>query len=104
VIDVGHFFNDGGDPEALTGPVAAVQLNDGQSVHEDFLRHARAGRELAGRGELDVVGLIRAVRRAGFDGPFCVEVNTPDFRALPVDEAARQAADSATQVLRLALG
>ncbi len=108
MIDAWHFFNSGADLEALQdlpgAGVAAVQLNDGQSVHEDFLRHARAGRELPGRGELDVVGLIRSVRRAGFDGPFCVEVNTPDFRALPVDEAARQAADSATQVLRLALG
>jgi sugar phosphate isomerase/epimerase len=108
MIDVWHFYNSGADLEALQdlpgAGVAAVQLNDGQRVHEDFLRHARAGRELPGQGELDVKGLIRAVRRAGFDGPFCVEVNTPDFRALPVHEAARQAADSAAEVLRSALG
>ena len=107
MIDVWHFYNSGADLEALQdlpgAGVAAVQLNDGQRVRDDFLRHARAGRELPGQGELDVLGLIRAVRRAGFDGPYCVEVNTPDFRALPVDEAARQAAETATQVLRSAL-
>jgi sugar phosphate isomerase/epimerase len=82
--------------------VAAVQLNDGPLVHDNFLRHARAERRLPGQGDLDVVGLVRAVRGAGFDGPYCVEVNTPDFRALPVDEAARLAAETATEVLQSA--
>ena len=40
--------------------------------------------------------------RNGFVGPYCVEVNTPEFRALPVDEAARQAADTANEVLAAA--
>jgi sugar phosphate isomerase/epimerase len=71
-------------------------------VHENFLQHARAERLLPGEGELDVIGLIQAVCRAGFTGPYCVEANTPAFRALPVDEAARRAADSATDVLRAA--
>ena len=108
MIDVWHFYNSGAGPDALAGlpgaGVAAVQLNDGPLVSEDFLRHARAERRLPGEGDLDVVGLVRAVRSTGFDGPYCVEVNTPDFRALPVDEAARRAADSATSVLRSALG
>jgi sugar phosphate isomerase/epimerase len=29
LIDVWHFYNNGGDPDSLTGPVGAVQLNDG---------------------------------------------------------------------------
>jgi hypothetical protein len=49
VIDVGHFFNDGGDPEDLTGPVAAMQLNDGPRMHGDYLLHARSARRLARR-------------------------------------------------------
>lgn len=106
MIDVWHFYNSGAELSALDdlpgAGVAAFQLNDGPRVHDDFLINARATRQLPGRGDLDVVGLVRAARRAGFAGPWCVEVNTPEFRALPVDEAARQAADSATDVLRAA--
>ena len=46
LVDVWHFFNNGGTPDAVTGPIAAVQLNDGPRVHADFLRHARAARRL----------------------------------------------------------
>lgn len=107
LVDVWHFYNSGGAVDELADlpavGVAAVQLNDGPLVHENFLQHARAERRLPGAGELDVVGLVRAVARTGFTGPYCVEVNTPEFRALPVDEAARQAADTATDVLTSAL-
>jgi sugar phosphate isomerase/epimerase len=99
LIDVWHFYNNGGDPDTLVGPIAAVQLNDGPRVHEDFLVHARAARRLPGEGELDVAGLVRAVLRTGFTGPWCVEVNTPEFRALPLDEAAHRAADTASRAL-----
>ena len=106
LIDVWHFYNGGGDPGQLvdlpTAGIAGVQLNDGSLVHDDFQQHARAQRQLPGEGELDVVGLIEAVHRAGFTGPYCVEVNTPEFRSLPVAEAARRAADTATSVLRMA--
>jgi len=106
LIDVWHFYNGGGKPEQLVdlpaAGIAAVQLNDGPLVHEDFLRHARAERQLPGEGELDLAGLIQAVQRTGYRGPYCVECNTPEFRALPVREAARLAADAATGVLRAA--
>jgi sugar phosphate isomerase/epimerase len=106
LIDVWHFYNGGGHPDQLVDLPAAgitgVQLNDGPLVHENFQRHARAERQLPGEGELDVVGLIHAVRRAGFTGPYCVESNTPEFRNLPVAEAARRAADAAKGVLRSA--
>ena len=100
LIDVWHFYNGGGHPDQLadlpSAGITGVQLNDGPLVHENFLQHARAERQLPGEGELDVVGLIHAVRRAGFTGPYCVESNTPEFRNLPVAEAARRAADAAT--------
>ena len=48
MIDVWHFYNGGVDPRDLAdlpgAGVAAVQLNDGPLVHEDFLRYARAER------------------------------------------------------------
>lgn len=107
LIDVWHFYHCGGSVDLLAdlpgAGIAAVQLNDGPRVHDDFLTAARARRALPGQGELDVVGLIRAVRSAGFVGPWCVEVNTPLFRALPVAEAARQAADASREVLGAAL-
>jgi sugar phosphate isomerase/epimerase len=103
MVDVWHFFNGGAGLDALDdlpgAGVAAVQLNDGPRVHEDFLQHARAARRLPGTGELDVVGLVRAVQATGFAGPWCVEVNTPEFRALPVEAAAQAAADAALTVL-----
>ncbi len=103
LIDVWHFFNGGATLDLLThlpgAGIAAVQLNDGPRVRSDFLRHARATRRLPGFGELDVVGLVRAVEDAGFDGPWCVEVNTPVFRTLPVEAAAMAAADAARDVL-----
>lgn len=106
MVDVWHFYNTGASPELLAdlpgAGIAAVQLNDGPRVRGDFLRAARTCRALPGRGDLDVVGLIRAVHTAGFAGPWCVEVNTPELRALPVDEAARQAADTSRAVLRAA--
>jgi sugar phosphate isomerase/epimerase len=108
MVDVWHFFNGGASLDVLDdlpgAGVAAVQLNDGPRVHADFLRHARAARRLPGSGELDVVGLIRAVQAAGFTGPWCVEVNTPEFRELPVEAAAKVAADAALTVLDAARG
>ena len=108
MVDVWHFFNGGASLDALHGlpgaGIAAVQLNDGSRVHGDFLRHARAARRLPGFGELDVVGLVRAVQWAGFAGPWCVEVNTPEFRALPVEVAAKAAVDAALTVLDAARG
>jgi sugar phosphate isomerase/epimerase len=102
LIDVWHFYNNGGDSDALRGPVTAVQLNDGPRVHGDYLVHARTARRLPGEGELDVAGLVGAVLRTGFTGPWCVEVNTPEFRALPAAEAARRAVDAASAVLEVA--
>jgi sugar phosphate isomerase/epimerase len=106
LIDVWHFYNGGGQPGHLvdlpTAGITAVQLNDGPLVHDDFQQHARAERQLPGEGELDVVGLIEAVVRAGFTGPYCVESNTPELRNLPVAEAARRAAEAANGVLHSA--
>jgi sugar phosphate isomerase/epimerase len=108
MVDVWHFFNGGASLDVLTdlpgAGVAAVQLNDGPRVHADFLRHARAARRLPGSGELDVVGIVRAAQGVGFAGPWCVEVNTPEFRELPVEAAAQAAADAARDVLDAARG
>jgi sugar phosphate isomerase/epimerase len=102
MIDIWHFWNNGGDPATLTGQVSAVQLNDGPHVHSDYLHHARTARQLPGKGELDVTATIRAVLRTGFTGPWCVEANTPELRALPVTLAADQSARAAVAALNAA--
>jgi sugar phosphate isomerase/epimerase len=106
LIDVWHFFNCGATFADLDriwpGRIAAVQLNDGPRVATDLLWNARNTRWLPGDGELDVVGLIRCLDQIGFTGPYCVEVNYPRFRGLPVDEAAAQAYAKAVTVLRTA--
>lgn len=103
MVDVWHFFNCGADPSMLEGlpvdGIAAVQLNDGERVHGDFLVNARANRQLPGEGDLDVVSLVRAVVLAGYSGPYCVEANTAEFRSLPVQEAASRAFDRSAAVL-----
>ena len=106
MIDVWHFYNGGGRPggtadDLPAAGITAVQLNDGPMVHEDFLRTPAQSGNYPGRR----AGRRRAdprSRRAGFTGPYCVEVNTPEFRNLPVAEAARRAADAAFGVLRTA--
>jgi sugar phosphate isomerase/epimerase len=108
LIDVWHFFNTGGTLDDLDdlppSAIAAVQLNDGPRVHENYLWNARNTRWLPGRGGLDVVGLLRLLDRIGYAGPYCVEVNFPEYRALPAAEAARQAFGAAAEVLEEARG
>ena len=104
LIDVWHFYNCSATLDDLdglpAGRIAAVQLNDGPRVHDDYLRNARTTRWLPGDGDLDVVPLVSRLAELGFTGPYCIEVNYPEFRELPAAEAARQAADRAHAVLR----
>lgn len=103
MLDVWHFFNSGADLSFLDDidvrEIAAVQLNDGPVVTENFQHAARETRWLPGEGELDVAGLVATLRGKGYEGPWCVEVNYPEFRALPVDDAARSAYEKTVNVL-----
>jgi hypothetical protein len=61
-----------------------------------------SGRPAGSTSPIDVVALIKAVQRTCYTGPYCIECNSPEFRALPVHEATRRAADTATSVLHSA--
>ena len=106
LVDVWHFFNTGGQlsffDQLEPCHIAAVQLNDGPRVQEDFLHQARNTRMLPGQGELDVEGLVERLLSLGYTGPWFVEVNTPQFRALDAGEAARSAITSARRVVAAA--
>ena len=98
LLDVWHFYNTGSTAESITDldvtTVAAVQLNDGPRVHDNFLWNARNTRLLPGEGDLDVRGFVTALKSIGYDGPFGIESSYPEFRQLDVDEAAARAFDA----------
>lgn len=104
MIDVWHFSNTRSTLADLEGlapeQIVAVQLNDGRIVDDDFLTEARRARLLPGEGELDIQHLLRGLHDLGFRGPYCVEVNYPAFRDLPVDEMAARAHTTATETLK----
>jgi sugar phosphate isomerase/epimerase len=80
--------------------VFGVELDDAAatvvgSLFEDTVEN----RLLCGDGTFDLIGLVAALRDLGFDGPWGVEILSTSFRALPVREALRLAADSARSVL-----
>lgn len=66
-----------------------VELSDAAAeqvgtVLEDTIRR----RKLPGEGELDVVGFLRALRKAGYRGVYGVEIVSDEQRKRPLHEAA----------------
>jgi sugar phosphate isomerase/epimerase len=56
-------------------------------------------RLLCGEGSFDLTGLVAVLRDLGFDGPWGVEILSTSYRALPVAQALKVAAESALTVL-----
>jgi sugar phosphate isomerase/epimerase len=72
--------------------IVSVELNDGTftapwSLHEDTINHRR----LCGEGEFDVRGFIESVRKAGYDGPWGIEVLSEELRKLPLETLTARA-------------
>jgi sugar phosphate isomerase/epimerase len=83
-------------PEMIFG----VELDDAApevvgSLFEDTVDN----RLLCGEGIFDLTGLVALLREIGFNGPWGVEILSTSFRALPVGQALKLAADSALSVL-----
>lgn len=69
-----------------------IEINDGTlecpwSLHEDTINH----RHLCGEGEFDVKGFVGRMLRAGYAGPWGIEVLSKDLRKLSLHEAATRA-------------
>jgi sugar phosphate isomerase/epimerase len=67
-----------------------VELNDGTfkapwDLYEDTINHRR----LCGEGEFDVKGFIESVQRAGYSGPFGIEVLSQELRQKPLEELTK---------------
>ena len=101
LVDFWHVFRAGTTlPELVecldSNIVFGVELSDAQleSVGTLF-EDTRDRRSLIGHGAQDVVGFIRAMRDAGFDGPWGVEILSVEHRQRPLLEALTLARDSA---------
>jgi sugar phosphate isomerase/epimerase len=72
--------------------VVSVELNDGTihapwSLHEDTINH----RQLCGEGEFDVRGFVQGMQRAGYTGPWGIEVLSAELRTRPLEELTARA-------------
>lgn len=105
LVDAWHVFRAGTSLDelrrALTPDmVFGVELDDAAAhVAGTLFEDTVANRLLCGEGTFDLVGLVTVLRDLGFDGPWGVEILSTSFRALPVREALKLAADSALAVL-----
>jgi sugar phosphate isomerase/epimerase len=83
-------------PEMIFG----VELDDAApevvgTLFEDTVNN----RLFCGDGSFDLAGLVATLRDLDFDGPWGVEILSTSYRALPVGDALKQAAESALTLL-----
>ena len=100
VVDSWHHARGANDLAAIAAlpgeRVLGVQLNDapaqpsGQPLAEESM-HAR---RLPGEGDVDLAGLVHALRTAGCQAPLGVEVFSDALAGLPPDELGRRAGAS----------
>ncbi len=69
-----------------------VEINDGTfecpwSLHEDTINHRR----LCGEGEFDVKGFVAAIQKAGYQGPWGIEVLNAELRKKTLEDIATSA-------------
>jgi sugar phosphate isomerase/epimerase len=107
IIDVWHTERAGTPPaEVAAVPlrhIVGVELSDADAGQVGTLFEDTANRRrLCGEGAFDLQGCIRALRAAGWAGPWGVEILSEAFRGLPVREAAAAAFATAEAQLELA--
>jgi sugar phosphate isomerase/epimerase len=105
LVDAWHVFRAGttlAELRAALPPemIFGIELDDappdvvGTLFEDTVLR-----RLFCGEGSFDLTGLVAVLRELGFDGPWGVEILSTSYRALPVDQALKLAADSTLMVL-----
>lgn len=72
--------------------LVGVEINDGTfkapwDLYEDTINHRR----LCGEGEFDIKGFIESVQRAGYTGPYGIEVLSQELRQKPLEEVTNRA-------------
>jgi sugar phosphate isomerase/epimerase len=107
LLDLWHMGRAGIPYEALAAIpkelIIGVELDDADfEIRGTLLHDTMTHRRLCGEGELQPARFIAAVRRAGYNNPYGVEIISDAHRALPVRTAARLALESARGQFALA--
>lgn len=72
--------------------IVAVEFNDGYVDTElSFIEETINLRKLPGEGEFPIAEWVSAVREAGFDGPWGLEILSEEYRRFEPEEAYRRA-------------
>jgi len=81
--------------------IVSTELNDAPAhVEGSLLEDTVNGRLLCGEGSFDIPGFIEAVRATGYRGPWGVEILSHVHRVRPVEDAIRDAHDTARLALQ----
>jgi len=100
VIDVWHIERAGTPVADLASVplhrIVGVELNDADpevvgTLYEDTVNRRR----YCGEGSFDLPGIVAALRTAGWNGPWGVEILSEEHRSLPVRDALARAAEGA---------
>jgi len=76
--------------------IGCVEIDDGpKEARGSYLWETMNHRLLCGEGQFDLPGLIAAVRRTGYAGPWGVEIISETQRALTLEEAAARSFETA---------
>ncbi len=109
IFDVFHWYCSGGTPATLSGelagiPITCVHLNDAVASRSRLEQIDNERQLPAETGVIDVRGVLKAIKQAGFDGPVMVEPFKPWTTQLPAMGADAACAKIAGIVLPLLKG
>lgn len=102
-LDTFHILSLGHDPEAIeqipADKIFFLQLADAPALDMDVLSWSRHHRLFPGEGDFDLIGFMTHVMRAGYAGPWSLEVFNDTFRQT---DTARTAAHAHRSLVWLA--
>jgi sugar phosphate isomerase/epimerase len=95
VLDLWHVVDLGVSTAAIralpAGAVVAAEVSDGERSRGPGARRSLRDRRLPGDGDFDIAGFVAAVRAAGFQGPWGVELLSAAIGDVGPAELARRA-------------
>ncbi|VEI02899.1 Xylose isomerase-like TIM barrel [Acidipropionibacterium jensenii] len=109
VVDVWHterFGTPASDlAEIPAERIIAVELSDAAAgIEGDLVHDTQCNRRFCGEGSFDLTGDVQALHRAGWRGPWGVEILSDRYREMPVQTGMMRAYCTAQLVVASALG
>lgn len=100
LLDIWHMERGGVSFDSIAalpkGMVIAAELDDAaKDIEGSLLEDTMNNRRLPGEGAFDCRGFIDALARAGFEGPYGIEIVAEKHRRRPFAEGAKAAIDAA---------